>query len=156
MRGVLALLLTEFFQFEMGRTFRHAYARTVVSAAALFTFQPYIFSLALFSHNSSRLHRQNCEKLQRPLVLTEPIGQAILTALLSIFSRRYPITFVTTPAPTVLPPSRIANRKPSSIAIGDIISTSIAMLSPGMHISALLPSRLINARVVPVTSVVRK
>src|SRR5438128_1715101 len=30
----------------------------------------------------------------------------------------YSTTFVTTPAPTVLPPSRIANRRPSSRAIG--------------------------------------
>src|SRR5216683_6906287 len=32
--------------------------------------------------------------------------------------RHYSMTFVTTPAPTVLPPSRIANRRPSSRAIG--------------------------------------
>ena len=41
----------------------------------------------------------------------------------------------TAPEPTVLPPSRIANLKPSSIAIGVINSTSIATLSPGIHIS---------------------
>src|SRR5215510_10824747 len=33
---------------------------------------------------------------------------------------RYSITLVTTPAPTVRPPSRIAKRNPSSIAIGAI------------------------------------
>src|SRR6202049_591681 len=44
-------------------------------------------------------------------------------------------TFATTPAPTVLPPSRMAKRRPSSIAIGLISSTLILMLSPGMIIS---------------------
>jgi len=50
-----------------------------------------------------------------------------------------------------LPPSRMANRTPSSIAIGVINSTLSRALSPGMHISAS-PTKL----AVPVTSVVRK
>src|SRR5262245_30341505 len=58
---------------------------------------------------------------------------------------------VTRPAPTVRPPSRIANRRPSSIAIGLISSTVISTLSPGITISTP-PGRL----AVPVTSVVRK
>src|SRR5690606_29483649 len=57
----------------------------------------------------------------------------------------------TTPAPTVLPPSRMAKRSPSSIAIGAISSTVILMLSPGITISAP-PSSSTE----PVTSVVRK
>src|SRR4051812_2912407 len=63
----------------------------------------------------------------------------------------YSLIFVTTPDPTVLPPSRIANRTPSSMAIGFDSSTASRALSPGMHISAP-PSRLAE----PVTSVVRK
>ena len=59
--------------------------------------------------------------------------------------------FVTTPEPTVRPPSRMANRTPSSIAIGVISSTLKRALSPGMHISAS-PIKLAE----PVTSVVRK
>src|SRR5579864_175028 len=59
--------------------------------------------------------------------------------------------FATTPAPTVLPPSRIAKRRPSSIAIGLISSIVILMLSPGMTISTPAGSSM-----VPVTSVVRK
>src|SRR3954471_14403060 len=59
--------------------------------------------------------------------------------------------FVTTPAPTVLPPSRIAKRRPSSQAIGETSSTSILMLSPGITIS--VPAGNVT---VPVTSVVRK
>ena len=58
---------------------------------------------------------------------------------------------VTRPAPTVRPPSRIANRNPSSIAIGAINSTCISVLSPGMHIS--VPAGNV---ILPVTSVVRK
>ena len=47
----------------------------------------------------------------------------------------YLTTDDTTPAPTVRPPSRIAKRKPSSIAIGAIKVTVIAILSPGISIS---------------------
>src|SRR5262249_35073939 len=47
----------------------------------------------------------------------------------------YSVIDTTTPEPTVLLPSRIANRCFSSIAIGVISSTSIAALSPGMIIS---------------------
>ena len=59
--------------------------------------------------------------------------------------------FVTVPAPTVRPPSRMANRRPSSMAIGLINCTFMMVLSPGMHISA--PSSRV---MLPVMSVVRK
>src|SRR2546427_3979240 len=59
--------------------------------------------------------------------------------------------FVTRPAPTVRPPSRIAKRRPSSMAIGAISSTVISTLSPGITIST--PS---GRAADPVTSVVRK
>jgi hypothetical protein len=68
--------------------------------------------------------------------------------------RKLPLYFrilATTPAPTVLPPSRMAKRRPSSIAIGLISSTLILMLSPGMIIS--VPA---GNSIAPVTSVVRK
>src|SRR5262249_2224784 len=64
---------------------------------------------------------------------------------------RYSMTFATTPAPTVRPPSRIAKRSPSSIAIGDISVTVICVLSPGITIS--VPP---GNSTLPVTSVVRK
>src|SRR5438046_605269 len=62
----------------------------------------------------------------------------------------YSITSLTTPEPTVLPPSRIANRLPASNAIGRSSSTSNRALSPGITISTPVgkPTR-------PVTSVVR-
>ncbi len=63
----------------------------------------------------------------------------------------YSTTSLTVPAPTVRPPSRMANRNPFSIAIGAINSISIATLSPGITIST--PA---GRCATPVTSVVRK
>jgi len=63
----------------------------------------------------------------------------------------YRSILMTLPAPTVLPPSRMVKRCPSSMAIGVISSTSISVLSPGITIST--PSA---RAMVPVTSVVRK
>jgi hypothetical protein len=64
---------------------------------------------------------------------------------------RYSRILATTPAPTVRPPSRMAKRRPSSIAIGLISWTVIDTLSPGMTISLSFGSSI-----APVTSVVRK
>jgi hypothetical protein len=58
---------------------------------------------------------------------------------------------VTRPAPTVRPPSRMAKRRPSSMATGWMSSTDMSVLSPGMTIS--VPS---GSVMTPVTSVVRK
>ncbi len=55
------------------------------------------------------------------------------------------------PAPTVCPPSRMAKRKPFSIATGVISSITSWTLSPGITISVPLGSSA-----TPVTSVVRK
>ena len=62
----------------------------------------------------------------------------------------YSRILVTTPEPTVRPPSRTAKRRPSVMAMDLPRETIILMLSPGMHISAPTRSRP------PVTSVVRK
>ena len=74
----------------------------------------------------------------------------------SVMENRYKvITYAriseTTPEPTVLPPSRIAKRRPFSIAIGVMSSTFITTLSPGRHMSTSAGSWM-----VPVTSVVLK
>ncbi len=66
-------------------------------------------------------------------------------------SLTYSTISVITPAPTVLPPSRMANLSSFSIAIGVNSSTLRLMLSPGMTIST--PSGSITE---PVTSVVLK
>ena len=70
---------------------------------------------------------------------------------LYIISANYSMISLTTPAPTVRPPSRIAKRSSLSMAIGVIRSTVMPMLSPGMTIS--VPS---GSSTIPVTSVVRK
>src|SRR5690606_13635628 len=62
----------------------------------------------------------------------------------------YSTISVTTPAPTVRPPSRMAKRSPSSTATGVINSMLIVTLSPGITIS--VPSFNVTT---PVTSVVR-
>src|SRR5688572_7739993 len=63
----------------------------------------------------------------------------------------YSIILATTPAPTVLPPSRMAKRRPCSMAMGVISVTTIFTLSPGITISVPFGSSTD-----PVTSVVRK
>jgi len=63
----------------------------------------------------------------------------------------YSMISVTAPAPTVCPPSRIANRKPFSRATGVIKLTSQLTLSPGITISTP-----VGSFTSPVTSVVRK
>ena len=68
-----------------------------------------------------------------------------------ISSYNYSMIVATRPDHTVRPPSRIANVRPCSIAIGWISSIVISTLSPGMHIS--VPSGRV---ITPVISVVLK
>src|SRR5439155_10266413 len=82
------------------------------------------------------------------LVLTSAVPAK---SRVSLFADVHSMILATTPAPTVRPPSRMAKRKPSSIAIGAINVTVIPMLSPGITIS--VPS---GSTQLPVTSVVRK
>ena len=70
---------------------------------------------------------------------------------IALFQRLLHVILATTPAPTVRPPSRMAKRSFSSMAIGAISSTSNETLSPGITIS--VPSGSVTT---PVTSVVRK
>jgi hypothetical protein len=65
--------------------------------------------------------------------------------------KAYAITLATTQEPTVLPPSLIANLKPSVIAIGCCSLTVMWILSPGITIST--PA---GSSISPVTSVVLK
>src|SRR3954451_23312965 len=78
-------------------------------------------------------------------------GRVIHEATRPPMRRCYLAILVTRPAPTVRPPSRMAKRRPSSMAMGWISSTFISVLSPGMTIS--VPSGRVTT---PVTSVVRK
>ena len=63
----------------------------------------------------------------------------------------YVKNMITGAAPTVRPPSRMAKRRPSSMAMGAMSLTVMLTLSPGMTISLSLGSSM-----APVTSVVRK
>ncbi len=102
--------------------------------------------LLIWPHRSFRDTRlQPYQKTQKQQTKKAPKG-----AFFQI-SEYYSMILATTPAPTVRPPSRIAKRRPSSIAIGLIRVTSILMLSPGITIST--PSGSSQA---PVMSVVRK
>ena len=73
------------------------------------------------------------------------------TLKITVLNNNYSIIVATAPEPTVLPPSRIAKRRPCSIATLWISSTVISTLSPGMHIS--VPA---GSSQTPVTSVVLK
>jgi hypothetical protein len=76
-----------------------------------------------------------------------PRGEGIAGRAILLYSN----ISVTEPAPTVRPPSRIANRKPFSIATSVINEISRFTLSPGITIST--PGSSFTD---PVTSVVRK
>ena len=69
----------------------------------------------------------------------------------SFSHNNYSTMLVTTPEPTVLPPSLMAKRSPFSRTMGEISVSFISILSPGITIST--PSG--NA-ISPVTSVVRR
>ena len=140
----------------------------------MFTFEGAIFALfdtigsvAFFFHRSvittfalSALHdNQFTRHFQHPKVMLvftdypEPskYGGPGPILLWDYFPQTYSMTSVTRPEATVRPPSRIAKRRPFSIAIGAISSTVMEVLSPGITIST--PSERV---MVPVTSVVRK
>lgn len=72
-------------------------------------------------------------------------------AIIRLEPASYSIISVTTPAPTVRPPSRMAKRSSFSKATGWMSCTFISTLSPGITIS--VPS---GSSEVPVTSVVRR
>ena len=94
----------------------------------------------------ARSNPTNSVKNQKKTVSRET---AFVCDLLSVID--YSMIVETVPAPTVWPPSRIANLRPCSIAIGVISSTEIVTWSPGIHIS--VPS---GRCATPVTSVVLK
>lgn len=141
MESVLTQFGTIFHQFQTLRTASLFYD-AVVAQLGFSALQPDIFT----GHFYSRLL---CILLtirqEEPVTRIKPGNRPLHESL------DYSITLVTTPEPTVRPPSRIAKRLPSVIATVLPSSTSILTLSPGIHISTS-PRRLIA----PVTSVVRK
>src|SRR5690606_24288529 len=110
---------------------RHDFTGRRVKDAVVKRFEPDPDILAVHSHGSS------VEEERATARAPDPALHLMIDA--------------TTPAPTVRPPSRMAKRSFSSMAIGTISVTSIATLSPGITIST--PS---GSDTTPVTSVVRK
>ncbi len=110
-----------------------------------------IFSYLALYTNISLFATEKCEFHQIMQKAGVPKYTCFVAYLTITVKTNYSLIPITTPEPTVLPPSRIAKRRPSSIAIGVMSSTFITTLSPGMHIST--PS---SSVITPVTSVVRK
>ena len=127
--------------FTKNRSFRQQLSQRQLTfyAMRIHTVQSHLFSLPLAVITYQKPHRNI------------PVGLLLLVVLHCCAPIYYSMISVTTPDPTVLPPSLIANLSPSSIAIGVISSISIVMLSPGIHIST--PSGNLRS---PVTSVVLK
>ena len=75
----------------------------------------------------------------------------MMSLMMYPFALSYSTMSLTTPAPTVRPPSRMAKRSSFSMATGVMRATSMETLSPGMTIST--PSGRVTT---PVTSVVRR
>src|SRR5918997_1856669 len=128
-RRVLPAPRAELPQLDAIRGIAPVFTRVVVTALALLTCQRY-----QLSHSYPPNHRGETPSRPRRSSVS-----------------CYSMIWVTTPAPTVRPPSRMAKLRPSSMAMGEINSTSITVLSPGITIST--PS---SRRISPVTSVVRK
>src|SRR6516162_372766 len=109
---------------------RHDLARRRIEDAVIERLEPDPNILAVHGcSDSGKLRTSEGRRRTRiPLPISHPPFRRRSSVVYSVID-------TTTPAPTVLPPSRIANRCFSSIAIGVINSTSIAALSPGMIIS---------------------
>ena len=106
----------------------------------------------LLRSQSARANRAQCiSQPKKPTGSKLPSAFLLAYALRAKLVRDHSIIVATAPEPTVWPPSRIAKRRPCSIATLWISSTVISTLSPGMHIS--VPA---GSSQTPVTSVVLK
>ena len=137
MHPVAAAAATVFFKLKPVRRVLFIFCRHVIPLFALGALQNYVISRHIISFVARR-------SLFVALASATNHEQPTMNYL-------YSTTSDTVPAPTVRPPSRMAKRKPFSIAIGAISSISIWMLSPGITIST--PA---GRCATPVTSVVLK
>src|SRR6476661_6471759 len=135
MHRVLALTRTVFFAFDLGRAAGDSDLGAIVEIVALGTLKPGHFAI-FFCHDTYFL-----------IAKLAPGRDPGLSWFFTKYDDDQAMTLVTTPEPTVFPPSRTAKRSFSSMAIGACNSTSIVTLSPGITISAP-PSSLAE----PVTS----
>src|SRR5271165_1127469 len=136
----------------------HNLARRLIQNAVVVSLQPNAnsffsnhvsLSLTLPASPEGKNQRQEASRIFSPLwgrVFDPADGSK---------TRRYTYCYCTisaiVPAPTVCPPSRMAKRKPFSIATGVINSITRLTLSPGITIS--VPA---GSSATPVTSVVRR
>ena len=136
MQGMNSTKRTIFFKFQFIWSFSFVFCSRIIPISTLFTGQSYDIThfRTLSTYQSSR----SCLSIF-------PMWYSW------IFHSPYSTISLMTPAPTVRPPSRMANRSSFSIAMGVIKLTSIDTLSPGITIST--PSGNVTT---PVTSVVRK
>src|ERR1700733_703931 len=135
----------------------HNLARRLIQNAIVVSLQPYANSF--FSNHSVTLltppairEERSGGRMQAVFVFAY-VGTAALGCPRSKAPPVMPYCTISeiVPAPTVCPPSRIAKRKPFSIATGVISSITRLTLSPGITIS--VPA---GNSATPVTSVVRK
>ena len=136
---ILQLILKILFQISRIRKYKKKTSR-LFNLLAFFIYGTVLAPLTTLS----LLFRRKKAPRGKPL-------EALILLHLPIISFDYSIIVATLPEPTVLPPSRIANVRPCSIAIGWMSSIVISTLSPGMHIS--VPA---GSSQTPVTSVVLK
>ncbi len=141
---MLPLELAVLLEFVAVRTLPLVPGRRVVALLAFRTLENYVLSHVRFSIVCLRLPRCAARQNSGPIPIHRRAVRRAETA-------SYSITFVTTPEATVRPPSRMAKRNSSLMAMGVINSADMVMLSPGITIST--PSGRDNE---PVTSVVRK
>src|SRR5262249_39358616 len=115
---------------------RHDLARRRIEDAVIERLEPDADVLAVHGCSNERIvnGEQRMETRKRLSMRQFPALPFPVRRSLPCCSRQS-VMVTTTPAPTVLPPSRMAKRCFSSIAIGVISSTSIVALSPGMIIS---------------------
>ena len=117
----------------------------------VFTFGSLIDRRRRHAHGTSLQTRKKAGRRYAAHALHTASEKACLEQVIVLTELNYSMISATTPEPTVLPPSRIAKRRPFSIAMGVISSTVMSTLSPGRHISTSA-----GREMVPVTSVVLK
>src|SRR5262245_60933954 len=127
-------------------------ARRRIEDAMVERLEPDADVLAVHGHSDDGRQRTDERKPPSVSSVAYPIRPLALSSVVAgACAPGYSMMLATTPAPTVRPPSRMAKRSFSSMAIGTISSTVMVTLSPGITIS--VPSGRCTT---PVTSVVRK
>ena len=110
-----------------------------------FTFMSTCFAFIYYRRNSSKIEDTSLSSI----VISNKKTQWRILEFNTLFND-YSMIVATTPAPTVRPPSRIANLVPSSIAIGAIkFNSHFNVIARHNHFCLL-------EWIIPVTSVVRK